>query len=251
MGSKEDILQIGALNYEGKKFNMYATPTRPIAGLATRVHHITFKDNQLCYRKNPVQHRSLLEVLLEFCEFLNYTKSSNIVLVAHNANFDRRFLIEKIFQYNLQGRFNAKLIGFLDTLPLFRQLIPGELKYKQEALIYKYFGNVKTDFHNALTDVIYLRKLFEKVAVNRMREEFKFINSYSQSIEYGYLKKEQTLFEEMAKSIKQAAKKDENKKRKASSSGIYVNGEPIKRAKKSNRPKSTNPTRRSTRLNES
>lgn len=189
MGSKQDILQIGAINHEGRQFNMYATPTQPIPGMSSRIHHITFKDNQMCYRKNPVKHRSIVEVLLQFCEYLNQTKSNNIVLVAHNANFDRRFLIEKMFLHDLQGRLNAKLVGFIDTLPLFRQLIPGKESYKQDRLVLSYFPQTKTDFHNALTDVIYLKKLFQKVAIARMKNEFKFINAFTQSLEYAFLKK--------------------------------------------------------------
>jgi len=238
MGSKSDILQVGAINHLGKQFNMYATPTQPINGMASRVHHITYKDNQMFYRKNPVKHRPILEVLLQFIDYLNQTKSNNIVFVAHNANFDRRFLIEKFIEFNLQGRVNAKVIGFLDTLPLFKQLIPCMPTYKQDALILYHFPHTKTDFHNAITDVIYLKKLFNTVALNQMKNEFKYINAFTQTFEYGLMKKEQQLFEELCKkkpvakkSTDNKAKKTNSKKRKASS-GIYINGEPLPRQRK-------------------
>ena len=229
---------------------MYCTPTRPIPGMASRVHHITYKDGQLYYRKNPVKHQPLIEVLLHFCEYLNKIKSNNIVLVAHNANFDRRFLIDKMHTHHLQGRLNGKVLGFLDTMPLFRRLVPGQASYKQNALVYTFFPKVKTDFHNALNDVIYLKKLFEKVATKKMREEPKYVNDFSQTLEYGLLKKEQHLIEELGK--KRKAIKDENNRatKRKSSAAIYIDGEPVKRAKRERKPKSEPalPSRRSRRL---
>ena len=229
---------------------MYCTPTRPIPGMASRVHHITWKDDQLYYRKNPVKHQPLMEVLLHFCEYLNKTKSNNIVLVAHNANFDRRFLIDKMYAHDLLGRLNGKVLGFLDTMPLFRRLVPGQMSYKQNALVYTYFPKVKTDFHNALNDVIYLKKLFEKVATKKMLEELKYVNDFSQTLEYGLLKNEQHVIEELC--TKKKTTKDENsraKKRKSTAS-IYIDGEPVKRAKRERKPKTepTLPSRRSKRF---
>ena len=223
---------------------MYCTPTRPIPGMSSRVHHITYKDGQLYYRKNPVKHQALMEVLLHFCEFLNKTRSNNIVLVAHNANFDRRFLIDKMYEHNLQGRLKDKVRGFLDTMPLFRRLVPGQMSYKQNALVYTYFPKVKTDFHNALNDVIYLKKLFEKVATKKMREEIKYVNEFSQTLEYGFLKNEQHTIEELCKK-KTKAKENRSKKRKSTAS-IYIDGEPVKRAKLKSEP--ALPSRRSKRF---
>lgn len=234
---------------------MYATPTRPIPGMSSRIHHITFKDNQMFYRKNPVKHHSIIEVLLRFLDYLDETKSNNIVLIAHNANFDRRFLIDKIFLYNLQNRLNSKVIGFVDTLPMFRRLLPGQETYKQDALIYSFYPQTKTDFHNALTDVIYLKKLFERVALQKIKSEPKYINDFSQSLEYGFLKKEQQMFEELAKKAPKKSSSTDKKngsasKKRKTPSGIFVNGEhqQIKRVKKTRSSTSDEPRRRSMRL---
>ena len=84
------------------------------------------------------------------------------MLEAHTTHmFDTRILLLHLRECNLIEEFRQKVDGFLDTLPLSRQLYPerkGAGGYKQEALVQDL---VKQSYsaHNAIDDVAALEKL--------------------------------------------------------------------------------------------
>ena len=105
-----------------------------------------------------MQTLNITECLKEFIDFLKASKS-RVVLAAHNGRvFDSRILVKALFKENLSDAFQSVVMGFLDTLPLFKKLLPGRQSYKQESLV-KDCLNKSYDVHNSLEDVKSLRNL--------------------------------------------------------------------------------------------
>ena len=72
-------------------------------------------------------------------------------------------------KYNVYERFDLKVTGFSDSLPLFKKKIPGLTKYSQSFLVEKLLGETY-DAHNAKEDVKVLYKL---VNLNAKTEDMK------------------------------------------------------------------------------
>ena len=72
-----------------------------------------------------MQTLNITECLKEFIDFLKASKS-RVVLAAHNGRvFDSRILVKALFKENLSDAFQSVVMGSLDTLPLFKKLLPG------------------------------------------------------------------------------------------------------------------------------
>ena len=106
-----------------------------------------------------MQTLNITECLKELTDFLKASKS-RVVLAAHNGRvFDSRTLVKALFKENLLDAFQSVVMGFLDTLPLFKKLLPGRQSYKQESLV-KDCLNKSYDFNKSLEDVKSLRFYF-------------------------------------------------------------------------------------------
>ena len=92
-------------------------------------------------------------VLGEFSEFCG-----NLPLVAHNAPFDFKFLLEDVKLH----RAAAPKGVVLDTLPLARKIFPGLPNYKLGTLV-RHFGFPGGTFHRAEEDSAYCGMLFAKI----------------------------------------------------------------------------------------
>lgn len=120
-GNTNEIVEIAA-RHGHREFQSYCTPTKPMNIFASRVNKITFKAGQLYYKNKPVASRALKDVLKEFIDWLNQLpkRGQFVVLVAHNAKFDSRFLIKHVIEHSLHDAFQQVAKGFVDTLPMFR-----------------------------------------------------------------------------------------------------------------------------------
>ena len=99
-----------------------------------------------------MQTLNITDCLKEFNYFLKASKS-RVVLAAHNGRvFHSRILAKALFKKNLLRAFQSVVIGFVDTLPLFKNLLPGRQSCKQESLVEDCL-NKSYDFHNSLEDV--------------------------------------------------------------------------------------------------
>ena len=79
-----------------------------------------------------MQTLNITECLKEFIDFLKASKS-RVVLAAHKGRvFDSRILVKALFKENLSNAFQSVVMRFLDTLQLFKKLLPGRQSYKQE-----------------------------------------------------------------------------------------------------------------------
>ena len=147
---KEDmIVEIGAVLFEGsraiKGYGTLINPGVPIPPDASAVNGIT---DEMVADKPRVN-----EVLSDFADFCG-----DLPLVAHNAPFDFKFLLEAIKAH----RAAAPSGVVLDTLPLARKVFPGLLNYKLGTLV-RHFGFPSGTFHRAEEDSAYCGLLFDKL----------------------------------------------------------------------------------------
>jgi DNA polymerase-3 subunit epsilon len=112
------VIEIGCVELinrrkTGRKFHRYLRPDRPIDRAAQHVHGIT--DEFLS------QQPRFAEVVDELIEFV-----SGAELVIHNAAFDIAFLDAELQRLPGPARKMSALCTVIDTLPLARQMHPGQ-----------------------------------------------------------------------------------------------------------------------------
>lgn len=151
------ICQISAVGHDDKDFNVYTLPEKPISKAASRVHHLQLHGTTLTYNDVPVPTVSISEGLERFLAFLE--SYEQVILVGHNAkNFDTIHLLRHVLRFNLKSKFDEVIVGFGDTLPLFKELYPERSTYTQESLVAEFVGS-SYEAHNALEDCKALKNL--------------------------------------------------------------------------------------------
>nr|XP_034335041.1 uncharacterized protein LOC117692109 isoform X2 [Crassostrea gigas] len=172
------IVQIAASN-GSSSFSRYITPLScNIFSEASKVTGITFDGKTMCNQGKEVIHHHPVNAFLDFISFLS-ENGKGVYLAAHNCrNFDAVILFNQLHLYNLWGEFCKTVIGFSDTLPMFKIMYPNFLKnYKQETLVESLL-NGTYDAHNAEKDVEVLQRLvFEKGNVEILISEQCFFYS--------------------------------------------------------------------------
>lgn len=159
LGNNAEILQIAATD-GSDEFNAYVLPQHGISPAATAVNKLTFLHGTLFYNGRPVAAVSLPQALKKFVDWLQ--PKAPCLLLAHNAkSFDAKHLVRAVGKANLSDSFEEVVLGFSDTLPAFRELLPERKSHSQP--------NLATDLldesynaHNALADVQILHKLTSK-----------------------------------------------------------------------------------------
>lgn len=143
------IVEVGAVLFDGarpvKGFGSLVDPGIPIPPDASAVNGIS--DEMV--RGKP----KISDVLADFAEFCG-----DLPLVAHNAPFDYKFMLEDVKLH----RSAAPKGVVLDTLPLARQLFPGLANYRLGTLV-RHFGFPSGTFHRAEEDSSYCGLLFAKI----------------------------------------------------------------------------------------
>lgn len=143
------IVEVGAVLFDGERaiqgYGVLVDPGIPIPPDASAVNGIT--DDML--RGKP----KIADVLPEFAAFCG-----DLPLVAHNAPFDYKFLMEDVKLHK-----SASPRGVvLDTLPLARKVFPGLPNYKLWTLV-RHFNFPSGTFHRAEEDSSYCGLLFAKI----------------------------------------------------------------------------------------
>jgi DNA polymerase-3 subunit epsilon len=147
---KEDmIVEIGAVMFDGarsvKAYGTLIDPGRPIPADASAVNGIT---------DDMVQGKPrIADILSDFSAFCG-----DLPLVAHNAPFDYKFLLEDVKLHQSA----APQGPVLDTLPLSRMVFPGLANYRLGTLV-RHFGFPSGTFHRAEEDSSYCGLLFAKI----------------------------------------------------------------------------------------
>ncbi len=143
------VVEIGAVLFDGgmaiKGYGTLIDPGRPIPADASAVNGIT--DEMV--RGKP----RISDVLGDFADFCG-----DLPLVAHNAPFDYKFLLEDVKLH--QSAAPTGLV--LDTLPLSRLVFPGLANYRLWTLV-RHFNFPSGTFHRAEEDSAYCGLLFAKI----------------------------------------------------------------------------------------
>jgi DNA polymerase-3 subunit epsilon len=143
------IVEVGAVLFDGsralKGYGALIDPGCSIPVEASEVNGIT--DDMV--RGKP----KIEEVLADFADFCG-----DLPLVAHNAPFDYKFLLDDIQTH----RAKAPRGVVLDTLPLARKIFPGLPNYRLSTLV-RHFNFPSGTFHRAEEDSAYCGLLFAKI----------------------------------------------------------------------------------------
>ena len=109
-------------------------------------------------------------------DFINYLASKESpICVGHNIrSFDCPILVHHLLACELFDQFVDSVHGFLDTLLLYKHLLPQRKSFRQEQLFKDIVGG-QYEAHNAIADVAALRGLVEIADVSlESMESFTF-----------------------------------------------------------------------------
>lgn len=158
-GPSCDIVQLAAVSGH-HTLNLFMVPRCRMEPGASRITGFRVRRHRLFLHRRPVLTNSLKEALVSFITFLRMF--GRPLLVGHNIRrFDCLVLARVLDEFDLKAVFQAGIVGFLDSLPLTRQLLKhrGVHSFKQENLVKTVLG-VFYAAHNALGDVQALQKLY-------------------------------------------------------------------------------------------
>ena len=123
-------------------------------------------EGELLHKGIPVFAEEPEEAFQKFLAWLN-AKREKVVLLAHNAKrFDSKLIIYALEKYDLLSSFQECVLGFIDTLTLFKKALPGRKKYSQEKLVADLLG-MSYAAHNSLEDAKALQRLVSCQAFDR------------------------------------------------------------------------------------
>lgn len=158
-GPSCDIVQLAAVSGH-HTLNLFMVPRCRMEPGASRITGFRVRQHQLFLHHRPVLTNSLKEALVSFITFLRMF--GRPLLVGHNIRrFDCLVLARVLDEFDLKAAFHAGILGFLDSLPLTRQLLKdsGVYSFKQENLVKTVLG-VSYVAHDALGDAQALQKLY-------------------------------------------------------------------------------------------
>jgi DNA polymerase-3 subunit epsilon len=146
------IIEIGCVELlnrrkSGRTFHRYLRPDREVDRGAIQVHGLT---NEFL-----AQQPRFADVVEELLEFI-----SGAELIIHNAAFDLAFLDAELKRLPGPPRQTRNLCKVIDTLPLARQMHPGQ-RNSLDALCKRYFiDNSHRELHGALLDAQILLEVY-------------------------------------------------------------------------------------------
>ena len=131
-------------------------PTSPINTKATAVTGLHVVSGQLFYNTTKVDSVNIQTCLIDFNNWLkDITKP---LLVCHNGKkFDSIILVKSILKYP-ECDLRSSIGGFVDSLPVFREIFPDKPSHKLETLVQDTMG-MTYNAHSALEDVKALQSL--------------------------------------------------------------------------------------------
>ncbi|XP_045614886.1 uncharacterized protein eEF1gamma isoform X1 [Procambarus clarkii] len=155
-----DIIQLSAV-MGNLQFNQYVQPNKSVAWQAAEITGLTYKLGSLYHHNKKVEAVNPEKALQLFISWLE--PLAPVTLVAHNCyRFDARKLLNIFKKFRLENTLAELVVGFVDTLPLFRKMYPSLENHKQETLV-RVLLKESYDAHNALADVQALQKLVAKL----------------------------------------------------------------------------------------
>eukprot|EP00105_Crassostrea_gigas_P044903 XP_019929051.1 PREDICTED: uncharacterized protein LOC105343599 [Crassostrea gigas] len=155
LDTSAEITQLARI-FEEETFNRYVLPKSPISAKATAVTGLHVASGQLFYQQTKVNSVDIQTCLTEFNIWLNIFP--NPILVCHNGKvFDSVILMRSVMQYPESG-LKSTIAGFVDSLHVFREILPEQHSYKLQTLVQDTMG-LAFNAHSALEDVKALQYL--------------------------------------------------------------------------------------------
>jgi len=180
-----DITQIAAKRQD-LIFNVYVCPTKDISAGASKLTNLCKVNGDIYHSYKLVDTLPIATALQAFKEFLNNKfNATKIILVAHNAAFDKRILMHHIIQKNMQKDF-LMLAGFADSLKVLRKKIDKNIvsNYKLETLAKQFLTLPEDRFHDAVYDVTVLEDLSNNFDCSEeLKTSIQFLGSCYEDIE--------------------------------------------------------------------
>ena len=105
---------------------------------------------------SPVASVPIQQALTSFIAWL--TNIGQCVLIGHNVKFDARHMNYHLTENKMTSPFLDVVVGYIDTLPLFKNKYPGMENYRQETLASTLL-QINYNAHDALSDSVCLQKL--------------------------------------------------------------------------------------------
>ena len=157
---------------------MYILPLKPFTKEASNVTRLLILEDKLYYRGTEVEAVGLEKGLKQFLAWCSLF-GSKIVLYAHNARrFDSRVFLKSCMNADLIAQVKEVILGFSDTLPIFKDLQPKGSSYRQSSVAEDVLKR-SCNAHNSLDDVVILQELCKKLHVRE-----KIFLSHSLSVEW-------------------------------------------------------------------
>ena len=172
----DKITEIGAVKIRDFKIvDRFSELVNPEKDISYRVQELTGITNEMVKDKPTIE-----EILPKFMEFVG-----NDVLVAHNADFDTGFIMQKCKEQGLEYK-NKKV----DTLMLARIMLPNLKRYKLDKVA-KEVGVQLLNHHRAVDDAeatanIYIK--FLEMLKKRGVEKLSDVNTVLGKVHYTKLK---------------------------------------------------------------
>ena len=122
---KDKILQIAATSNKSLKpcFNPYILPSCPMGKDVMQSNGLHMHKGHLQRNRKAVCADHCQAILENFLAYLDELKQlfriESLVIVAHLASFDMKFLCMQFFKYDLWERFKEMVCGVVDTLDIF------------------------------------------------------------------------------------------------------------------------------------
>lgn len=183
-----DILQIAATPWlengdHGAEFNVYTFPIQRINPYAAKTNGFSVDGTSLCRYGEEVVAVSLQEGLRRFLEWLRSLGAAKKLLVCNNAQrFYSPILERHVDAQGLRAEFEDVVIGFSDTLGVFRELDPERRasrdSFRRDDLIQDRLGE-KSQRHDCMDSVHSLARLLSSYKAEKAIRKYSFYVGYS------------------------------------------------------------------------
>ena len=132
-------------NTQERSYSQHVTPTGRISSAAEKVTNLTNRGGVLMRitsknpeKLEPIPSLPIHNALLGFLDWLDDIKPC--VVIGHNVVFDKRHIIHHLSKEKLLSNFDDKVVGFIDTLPLYRAVYPNLRKIRVQVIPRQYFS---------------------------------------------------------------------------------------------------------------
>ena len=158
-----EIIELSA-TLNDNEFDQYALPKSDISDRSSQITSLRKIGNVLLYKGSPVDTVGMRECTLKFLDWLNKIDGKKILYGQNSKGCDSRMICKAFRDVNLEKEFGQSVLGYSDTLPLFRRLYPNQESHTQEQLCKNLIGYRYTA-HNSLEDARALQNLVSRLEI--------------------------------------------------------------------------------------